>query len=114
MATRGSYANVNGLSMYYEIHGEGAPLLLLHGGTCSIELPSMEIPFFAKEFQVIAVEQMGHGRTADAMDRDFHYHDMAEDTVELMSQLEIESAFVFGLSDGGISAWTWRYIIRNA
>ena len=88
--------------MYYEIHGEGVPLLLLHGGTCSIELPSMEIPFFANEFQVIAVEQMGHGRTADAMDREFHYHDMAEDTVELMSQLEIESALVFGLSDGGM------------
>jgi hypothetical protein len=68
--------------MYYEIHGEGAPLLLLHGGTASIELPSMAIPFFASTFQVIAAEQMGHGRTADAMDREFHYHDMAEDTVE--------------------------------
>jgi hypothetical protein len=43
MTTSGSYADVNGLSLYYEIHGEGAPLLLLHGGTCSIELPSMEI-----------------------------------------------------------------------
>ena len=102
MTTAGSYADVNGLSLYYELHGEGAPLLLLHGGTCSIELPSMEIPFFASEFQVIAVEQMGHGRTADAMDREFHYHDMAEDTVALMDQLQIDSAFVFGLSDGGM------------
>jgi pimeloyl-ACP methyl ester carboxylesterase len=98
----GSYADVNGLHMYYEIHGEGPPLLLLHGGTCSIELPSMAIPFFASEFQVIAIEQMGHGRTRDAMEREFHYHDMAEDTVELMRQLRIESAFVFGLSDGGV------------
>ena len=88
--------------MYYEIHGRGRRCCSLHGGTCSIELPSMAIPFFASEFQVIAIEQMGHGRTADAMDREFHYHDMAEDTVELMRQLEIESAFVFGLSDGGI------------
>jgi pimeloyl-ACP methyl ester carboxylesterase len=102
VTTAGSYADVNGLSLYYEVHGEGAPLLLLHGGTCSIELPSMEIPFFAREFHVIAVEQMGHGRTADAMDREFHYHDMAEDTVALMDQLQIDSAFVFGLSDGGM------------
>jgi pimeloyl-ACP methyl ester carboxylesterase len=102
MTPSGSYAEVNGLRLYYEIHGEGAPLFLLNGGTASIELPSMAIPFFAREFQVIAVEQMGHGRTADAMDREFHYHDMAEDTVELMRQLEIDSAFVFGLSDGGI------------
>jgi len=77
-------------------------LVLLHGGTASIEFESLEIQFFATEFQVIAVEQMGHGRTADAMDREFHYHDMAEDTVELMRQLEIESAFVHGLSDGGV------------
>ncbi len=88
--------------MYYEIHGEGPPLLILHGGTCSIELPPMEIPFFASAFQVIAPEQIGHGRTADATDRELHYHDMAEDTVELMRQLNVESAFVFGLSDGGI------------
>lgn len=53
-------------------------------------------------YRVIAPEQMGHGRTGDAMDREFHYHDMAEDTVELMSQLKIESAVVVGVSDGGI------------
>ena len=88
--------------MYYEIHGEGLPLLLLHGGTCSLELPGMEIPFFSSEFQVIAPEQMGHGRTNDAMDREFHYHDMAEDTVALLRQLNVESAFVFGFSDGGM------------
>ena len=98
----GSYADVNGLRLYYEIHGEGPPLLILHGGTCSIELPRMEIPFFASAFQVIAPEQIGHGRTADATDRELHYHDMAEDTVELMRQLNVESAFVFGFSDGGI------------
>ena len=50
---------------------------------------------------MIAPEQMGHGRTADLVDRPFHYHDMAEDTVELMRQLEIESARVIGYSDGG-------------
>ena len=95
-----AYAAVNGLHMYYEIHGAGQPLLLLHGGTGSIS--ENGISSFAPRFQVTAMEQMGHGRTADVMDRAFHYHDMAEDTVELMRQLGIESAVVVGYSDGGI------------
>ena len=95
-----SHAAVNGLDMYYEIHGDGAPLLLLHGGAGSI--PEKWIGFFAPHFRVIAPEQMGHGRTADLVDRPFHYHDMAEDTVELMRRLGIESAVVVGYSDGGI------------
>ena len=93
------YAAVNGLSMYYEVHGAGSPLLLLHGGASPI--PERWIPFFTDRFQVTAMEQMGHGRTADALDRPFHYHDMAEDTVELMRQLGIEAAAVVGYSDGG-------------
>ena len=60
------------------------------------------IPFFTSHFRVIAPEQMGHGRTADLVDRPFHYHDMAEDTVALMHQLGIERADVVGYSDGGI------------
>jgi pimeloyl-ACP methyl ester carboxylesterase len=94
------YAAANGVNMYYEVHGEGPPLLLLHGGLGSI--PEKWIPDFSPRFQVIAMEQMGHGRTADIVDRPFHYHDMAEDTVELMRRLEIESASVLGYSDGGI------------
>jgi pimeloyl-ACP methyl ester carboxylesterase len=95
-----TYAAVNGLNMYYEVHGDGPPLLLLHGGSGSI--PERWIPFFADRFQVIAIEQMGHGHTADNVDRPFHYHDMAEDTVELMRRLEIERGVVVGYSDGGI------------
>jgi pimeloyl-ACP methyl ester carboxylesterase len=94
------YVAVNGLDMYYEVHGEGSPLLLLHGGAGSI--PEKWIPFFAPQFRVIAPEQMGHGRTADLVDRPFHYHGMAEDTVELMRRLAVESAVVVGYSDGGI------------
>jgi pimeloyl-ACP methyl ester carboxylesterase len=94
------YVAVNGLEMYYETHGDGQPLLLLHGGSGSI--PEKWLPFFTPHFQVIAPEQMGHGRTADHVERPFHYHDMAEDTVDLMCQLEIESAVVVGYSDGGI------------
>src|SRR6266568_9063440 len=94
------YVPVNGLDMYYEAHGDGSPLLLLHGGSGSI--PEKWIPFFTPRFRLIAPEQMGHGRTADLVDRPFHYHDMAEDTVELMRQLGIESASIVGFSDGGI------------
>jgi pimeloyl-ACP methyl ester carboxylesterase len=94
------YLPVNGLNMYYEVHGDGPPLLLLHGGCGSI--PEKWIPFFTPQFRVIAPEQMGHGRTADLVDRPFHYHHMAEDTIELMRRLEIESAIVVGYSDGGI------------
>ena len=94
------YAAVNGLHMYYAVNGDGPPLLLLHGGSGSI--PEKWIRFFSPPFRVIAMEQMGHGRTADVMDRPFHYHDMAEDTVELMRQLGIGSAALVGYSDGGI------------
>jgi pimeloyl-ACP methyl ester carboxylesterase len=97
-----AYAAVNGLNIYYEVHGAGPPLLSLHGGAGSINPASTVIPFFATQFRVIAIEQMGHGRTADVINRPFHYHDMAEDTVELMRQLGIESASVLGYSDGGI------------
>ena len=100
MPDSAGYADVNGLRTYYEMSGEGPPLLMLHGGTCSIE--TMEISFFSSSFLVIAPEQMGHGRTVDAPDREFHYHDMAEDTVELLRRLEIDNVFVFGFSDGGI------------
>lgn len=94
------YAAVNGLNMYYEVHGDGPPLLLLHGGSGSI--PEKWIPLFSPQFQVIAFEQMGHGRTADVIDRPFRYHDMAEDTIELMRHLEIDNASFLGYSDGGI------------
>ena len=56
------FADVNGLKMYYEVHGDGPSLVLLHGGTGSI--PEQWIPMFTAQFQVIAPEQMGHGRTA--------------------------------------------------
>jgi pimeloyl-ACP methyl ester carboxylesterase len=97
-----SYAAVNSLNMYFEDHGEGAPLLLLHGGSGTAEYFSEAVPYFADRFRVIVVEFMGHGRTGDDGDRWFHYHDMAEDIVEFMRVLGIESASILGYSDGGI------------
>jgi pimeloyl-ACP methyl ester carboxylesterase len=97
------YAAVNGLKMYYEIHGEGGtPLILLHGGGSTIETTFGKIlPFLAKTRQVIAFEQQGHGRTADIADRPFSFEQSAEDTAALLKHLKIEKADLFGFSNGG-------------
>lgn len=94
------YAPVNGLEMYYEIHGTGAPLVMLHGAYMSISTMGEIIPRLAESRQVIAVELQGHGRTAD-IDRPFSYEAMADDVAALMQHLEIEKADIFGYSMGG-------------
>ena len=101
LAEGGHYASVHGLKMYYEIHGQGRPLLLLHGGLGAIPLWPEAIACFSKDYRVIAPEQMGHGRTADDPSRVMDYHAMAEDTAELLRQLDVREVFVLGWSDGG-------------
>jgi pimeloyl-ACP methyl ester carboxylesterase len=98
---KSGYANVNDVKMYYEIHGTGIPLVLLHGSFMTIDLNFGQlIPELAKNRQVIAVELQGHGRTAD-VERPFSYEAMAKDVIELLNQLNIDSADVFGYSMGG-------------
>jgi pimeloyl-ACP methyl ester carboxylesterase len=98
---RGSYAEVHGLKMYYEIHGEGFPLVLLHGGLSTIGTSFGKVlPALARERQVIAIEQQAHGHTAD-IDRPLTYEQMANDTIALLSHLGIEQADFFGYSIGG-------------
>ena len=101
-AASGHYVSVHGLKMYYEIHGQGEPLLLLHGGLCSIPVWPEAIAYFSRHYRVIAPEQMGHGRTADDPGRPMDYHAMAEDTIELLRQLNVTEVFIIGWSDGGI------------
>ena len=86
------YAPVNGLKMYYEIHGAGGtPLVLLHGGGSTIETTFGKIlPILAKSRQVIAFEQQGHGRTADVADRPFTFEQSADDAAALLEHLKIE------------------------
>ena len=99
------YAPVNGLKMYYEIHGEGVPLVLLHGAFNTINLAfGMVIPELSKNRKVIAVELQGHGRTAD-IDRPFSFESMADDVAALLKYLRIDSADIFGYSMGGGVAW---------
>jgi pimeloyl-ACP methyl ester carboxylesterase len=99
------YADVNGLKMYYEIHGEGGvPLIMLHGGISTIDVDFASIlPGLAETRQVIAIEQQGHGHTGD-IDRPLSTAQMTDDTAELLRQLGVEQADFLGYSVGaGIS-----------
>ena len=104
IADKGGYISVNGLKMYYEIHGTGKPLVLLHGSLTTIDASFGKIlPLLAKNWQVIAIEQQGHGHTAD-IERPLSYEQMAEDTVALLKQLNIERADFFRYSMGAAIA----------
>ena len=98
------YVPVNGLEMYYEIHGSGPPLVLLHGNLSTISTSFGKVlPQLASTRRIIAVEQQGHGHTAD-IDRPFSIRQWAQDTMALLRYLEIEQADFFGYSSGGAVA----------
>jgi pimeloyl-ACP methyl ester carboxylesterase len=98
---RSGYASVGDLRMYYDIQGEGRPLVLLHGGTATIEYSFAGMrPALAQRWTTIAVEQQAHGHTAD-IDRPLRFEQMADDTAATLRELNIENADVFGWSDGG-------------
>ena len=97
---QGKYVNVNGLTMYYEIHGTGQPLVLLHGAFSAIGTSFGKLlPELAKTRQVIAFEMQAHGHTAD-IDRPLSMGQMADDTAAALQQLAIEKADFFGYSLG--------------
>ncbi|MCI0712989.1 MAG: alpha/beta hydrolase [Chloroflexi bacterium] len=96
----GQYASVNGLEIYYEVHGEGQPLMLLHGGLGGTVEFAQLIPALAESRQVIAVELQGHGHTAD-IDRLLTYEGMADDIAALIEHLEYDSVDILGFSLGG-------------
>jgi pimeloyl-ACP methyl ester carboxylesterase len=101
---KGSYASVNGLNMYYEVYGAGEPLVLLHGAYTTIDTSfGKMLPALGKSRKVIAIEQQGHGHTED-IDRPLSFEQMADDTAELLRQLEIEKADILGYSMGGTIA----------
>ena len=100
---QGGYAPVNGLNLYYEIHGSGKPLLLLHGGFGLTSMFSELLPQLATSRQVIAVDLQGHGRTAD-IDRPLRFELMAEDIAALIAHLHLGQADLIGYSLGGAVA----------
>lgn len=99
--TAGKYANVNGLKMYYEIHGEGKPLVLIHGGGSTIKTNwSRVLPLFTKTYKIIAVELQAHGHTGDRNAPETFTQD-ADDVAELLNQLHFAKADFLGFSNGG-------------
>lgn len=100
----GSYAAINGLNMYYEIHGHGSPLVLLHGGGSTIKSTFGHIlPELTKTHRVIAVELQAHGHTLD-IDRPLSFEQDADDIAALLNQLHIDKADIMGFSNGATTA----------
>src|SRR5262245_32441774 len=89
-AVQTGYAPVNGLKMYYEIHGTGKPIVMIHGAYMTIDSLGAIVPRLAESRQVIAVELQGHGRTGDIPDRPLRYETLADDIDALMAYLNIE------------------------
>jgi len=99
---RSGHAPVNGIRMYYEVHGpsDGVPLLLLHGGGSTIEVTfGRVLPLFARSRTVIAVEEQGHGRTSDR-DAPVTFESTADDVAALLEYLKVDKADLFGFSNG--------------
>ena len=96
------HAPVNGIRMYYEIHGptDGIPLVILHGGGSTIEVTFEKVlPFLARNRKVVALEEQGHGRTSDR-DRQSTFESSADDVAALAAHLELDKVDVFGFSNG--------------
>lgn len=105
------YSEVNGLKMYYEIYGNGRPLVLIHGGGSTIQSCfERVIPLFAKNRKVIAVELQAHGRTSDR-NADLSFEQDADDIAALLQNLNIDKADFFGFSNGGTT--TLQIAIRH-
>jgi len=97
----GHYTQINGIQLYYETYGSGEPLIMLHGNGGSIDAFRYQIPFFAKYYQVIAIDSRQQGKSGGSPDA-ISYELMASDFCQLLDQLNIKSANVLGWGDGGI------------
>lgn len=96
----GKHVLVNGINLYYEVHGAGKPLVLLHGGFGVVGMFEQVLPKLAESRQVIGVELQAHGHTAD-IDRPLSFELMADDVAALLEHLGLESADILGYSLGG-------------
>lgn len=97
----GKFLDINDAKIYYEIYGKGEPLVLLHGNGGSISDFYKQIPFLAKQFQVIAIDTRGQGRSTNLSDKDYTYQQFSEDLNQLMDYLNIDKFSLVGWSDGG-------------
>jgi pimeloyl-ACP methyl ester carboxylesterase len=101
-AAAGHFLNTRGIRLYYENYGEGTPLLMLHINGGSISNFSYQIPYFATRYHVIAVDTRAHGKSVDPGDS-LTFEQMADDFNALLDSLHLDSCYVIGWSDGGIS-----------
>ena len=97
----GAYIDVDGVRTYYEVSGDGDPLILLHGGMCTAETWDAQSPALAARYRVHVPERFGHGRTPD-IDGPITYENMAQHTIGFMEALALESAHLVGWSDGAL------------
>jgi pimeloyl-ACP methyl ester carboxylesterase len=97
----GNYAEVNGIKLYYETYGEGAPLVLLHGNGGSISSMRNQVAFFSKQYKVVAIDSRAQGKSNDNGDS-LTYDQIASDVNALLDKLKLDSAYMIGQSDGAI------------
>ncbi len=102
-AAAGKYYAVRGINLYCEVYGKGKPLLLLHGNGGNISAFEKSIPWLAKRYKVIAVDSRAHGKSKDTGDS-LSFEMMADDFAVLLTAMKLDSAYVLGWSDGGITA----------
>lgn len=96
----GKYADIRGFKMYYEVYGKGEPLLIIHGNGGSINNFVFQIPYFAKNYQVIIADSRSQGKSV--YHGDLTYEMMTDDLDALLDKLNLKQAYVIGWSDGGI------------
>jgi len=98
----GKYADIRGFKMYFETYGKGEPLLIIHGNGGSINNFMYQIPYFAKNYQVIIADSRAQGKSIDPTDS-LSYEMMTDDLNALLDKLNLKSCYVIGWSDGGIN-----------
>ncbi len=98
----GHYITFRGFTTYYEVYGKGEPLVLIHNNGGSIKSFAGQIPYFANQYQVIAVDARAQGKSVDAGDS-LTFEQMADDFNALLDSLHLDSTYVIGWSDGGIT-----------
>jgi len=98
----GHYLDTRGIKLYYETYGKGEPLILLHNNGASMKMFLNQIPYFSKNYRVIAVDSRAHGRSVDTKDS-LSFEMMADDLNSLLDHLHLKNCNVIGWSDGGIT-----------
>lgn len=95
------YLKLKDLDLYYEVYGEGEPLVLLHGNSGSIKDYYQQIPVLSKQYKVIAIDTRGHGKSKDSSRKDFTYKMFADDVKAVADHMKIDKINIVGWSDGG-------------